>query len=82
MKLLFICRKKKKKLSLEDYKLFEDDGGDGSISESEKKSYINAANSWLAPGVCAASIFYEALIDIPESQFVDSPGLSNTQHNY
>lgn len=67
---------------MEDYKLYTDDGRDMNILELETKSLIHVVNWWLAFGVYTSSIFYQALVDPPELQFVDCLGLSNTQHNY
>lgn len=45
IKLLFVCKKGRKKLDLEDYKLYISDRGDKNIPELEKESFIDIANS-------------------------------------
>lgn len=81
MKLLLIYRKGRKELNLKDYKLYASDRGDGSILESENKSLIDVVNLWLVLSICATSTFYQALVKVLKSQFVNNSELSNAQHN-
>lgn len=51
-----------------------------SLPEIEEKTSIDITSSQLASIVHMTSTFDVALLDPPESQFVPSPGLSNTQY--
>lgn len=77
IKLSLIYKKVQKELDLENYKTYTINKKAWSILNSEKESLINAASSWLAPGICTANMFHKVLVNLPESQFDHSPDLSN-----
>lgn len=79
---MIIYKKEREKLDLEDYKPYTGDEEDRSILKSEKKSFIDVANSQLTSNVFAFSIFYQTLVDPSKLQLVNSQGLSDIQYNY
>lgn len=81
IKLLLVCRKVQEPLNLEDYKVYINNIRETSISASDKESSIDAASPQLTLGICAATIFQQALMNPPESQFIRSPGFSDKSHN-
>lgn len=57
----------RKKPSLENYKLYENNREDVNILKSEKESPINIANLQLVFCIYIMSIFYQVLIDSSKS---------------
>lgn len=62
------------------YKPYVNDSQGTSLAEIEEETSIDIASSQLASVVHMTSTFGVALLDLPESQFVPSPGLSNIQY--
>ena len=50
------------------------------ISKMSEESPLTISSPRLTPGVCAADNFCVALVDLPESRFLASEGLSDINH--
>lgn len=81
MKLALVCWKAQKTLDLGFCQPYMNDAITKPLLEIKNKSHIDVTSLQLVPDICATNTFYQALLDLPELQFVPSPSLFNDQHN-